>query len=162
MHEFIETIVKKEFKNRALISHQIETKTYPQFNTDEFIKSFQDEIKHKVSAALSEREPLGIEEASIYDDIEAYQIHAIEVREYKESGGLIWISFHVNWTTSVQGFIPKSELHRLDDGDPVTITDFNWNDHVAEVEAQLPMLIQISVLLNFRDAEVAEFEVDLL
>jgi hypothetical protein len=97
-------------------------------------------------------EPYGI--SGLYDADE------IEVKDVIElSDGELYIEIGVQYEADVFAYIYKSDVYSLRDDFPLEVTDWDWNEHYAEVTGTITLSLSIEIMFNPKSKRITSFEV---
>lgn len=71
----------------------------------------------------------------------------------------IYVEFYAVYEAEIFGYVSKFDAYNLEDESKLYITDANWNDHYAEVGAEVDLDVEMVVTFNPTEGVFLSFEV---
>jgi hypothetical protein len=71
----------------------------------------------------------------------------------------VYIEFHADYEANVYGFVTHFDAFNLDEDSGVSVTDMDWSEHYAEVEASVNLEVRFSAIYDREENDVVSLEV---
>jgi hypothetical protein len=98
-------------------------------------------------------EPFGV--IGLNDPHEFEVLDVIEVTRKQ-----VYVQLRATFEAMVYAYVAKSEAYGIEEVSAFTVTDWDWNEHYAEVEATLDIEVLLGLTFDRENGDVLSIEVD--
>ncbi len=74
-------------------------------------------------------------------------------------GREVYIEFHCVYEAEIFGFLFKTDAYSLSEDSDIYVTDMDWNDHYAEVGANVELEVRFGAIYDREENDVVSLEV---